>query len=531
MGGYRAGRTRRQILRTAGAGAAVWGVGQALGTPSWNIIRSRRVLAQNGPDVYVITLDDCSPEYIGYYQSIVPTAYQGPIHTPELDALFADSWTSSSCRATVPVCAASRSSFLAAAPAAATGVFGASGLFPPINQFVARVASGQLVTLPGVLTSLGLDTAVRGKIDHNGALFDLPGQIVENGAYTSIAAMFNDPAYSPDGRPGSDFSFMPYAALPAGVTHVDELRTDEQIARINAPYNGQRVDFLGFVMPHVPRTVAQSWIDLYDLADIQLRTTPAEVAVDQADIPATHLGLLEGPYILGQTRYDFMVANGTEDGLKEHIRHMLATLSHTSFQIGRLRTALDAAGRPYVIVLTADHGYHMAEKGHYAKGTLYDKALLAPLAVYSSDPNPSYPVGDSDKPVSLLGLAKSVAALAGVAPGSVPAQWQGNAFDDPTNYCTEHSWGSDEPTQSRALVFRAVATNTTYKIIVHPGDASELYDLTADPGETDNRLVADGAAAMAQRAEVDRELRQRARRQRAAEWLASGGRPTDPQYV
>lgn len=523
---------RRRVLQAFGGGVAAWSAGQVLGEPSWNVIRSRKALAQAGPDVYVVTLDDCSPEYLGYYQSVVPTAYQGPIHTPELDALFADSWTASSARATVAVCNASRPAFLTGADSTRTGIFGGETFLDPapVNAFFAKVTSGQLVSLPGFLTAQGLDTATRGKVDHTGGLFNIAGQIVHKGTYTSIAAMLNDPAYAPQGAYGVDFSYMPYAALPMGVPHVDELRVDEQIARINSPYTGQRVDFLGLAMPHVPRTVHQSWIDLYDLADIDLRTTAAEITADQADIPARHLGLLEAPYLLGLPRAQWMQNNITEDGLKQHIRHMLATLSHTSFHLGRLRDALDTAGRPYVIVLTADHGYHLGEKGHYAKGTLYDKSLLTPLSVYCSDANPAYPVGNTTKPISLLGLAKTVAQLAGISDGAIPGLWAGNRFDDASNYCTEHTWGIDAATQSRALVFRAQATQTTFKLVVHPGDASELYDLTADPAETDNLFVANSPEAGAQLAEVDGELRQRARRQRAREWLARGGRPTQDPY-
>ena len=51
------------------------------------------------------------------------------------------------------------------------------------------MAAGQLVTLPGLLTSLGYDTATRGKVDHTGALMSVAGQIGEEGTFTSILAL------------------------------------------------------------------------------------------------------------------------------------------------------------------------------------------------------------------------------------------------------------------------------------------------------------------------------------------------------
>lgn len=497
--------------------------------------------ASSAPDVYVVTLDDCPAEYIGYYQSLLPTAYQGPIVTPELDALFAASWTATSARATTANCAASRSAFLTGSGATQTGVFGeeGGGVGAAIAGFLDKVTTGQLISLPGVLTAQGRDTAARGKVDHTGGLFGIAGQIGQQGVHTSIGALYADPDYAPYGIVGPDLTFMPYGSLPAGVAHVDALRADEQIARINEPYTGPRVDFLGFAMPHTPRTVHQSWIDLYDLADIQLRTTPAEVATDQADIPSTARTDLESPYFYGDPRFDWMYANLTTDQLKEHVRHMLATVSHTSFQIGRLKAALDAAGRPYHLVITSDHGYHLGEKGHYAKGTLYDKALRVPLAIYSSQGSTDYPAGNVTHPLTLAGLARTVAQLAGVADAAIPPQWGGPRFDATGTACTVHTWGADAATQSTALVFRSSTSGIDFKLIHHPGDAGELYNLTADPDEIDNLLVPNPPADAAQSTSATREaalkdaeaeLTVRGRRQRAAEWLASGGRPLDAQY-
>ena len=78
------------------------------------------------------------------------------------------SWTSSSARATVAVCAASRAGFLTGSLASETGWDGDEGyaIAGPYGAFVDKVADGTLVSLPGFLTSRGLDTSVRGKVDH-----------------------------------------------------------------------------------------------------------------------------------------------------------------------------------------------------------------------------------------------------------------------------------------------------------------------------------------------------------------------------
>lgn len=358
-------------------------------------------------------------------------------------------------------------------------------------------------------------------------MFEIPGQVGTAGTHTSISALLQDPAYAPDGVIGSDLSYLAIATLPPDVAHVDRLRVDEQIARIDAPYGGQRAAFLGFVMPHTPRAVHQQWLDLYDPADIRTRSTAAEVVADISDVPATELEYLARPYINGVSRGEVMYTSLTEEQRKTHVRYVLATLSHTSHQIGRLLDHLHDANRPFVVVLTADHGYHMGEKGHWEKGTLYDKALLTPLGIYSSEADATYPVGNTDWPVSLLGLAKTVTQLAGIDPAELPEAWGGVRFDDPAGTCTEHLWGRNPAGQSRALVFRGGPR--TYELIVHPGDAVEMYNLTDDPGEIDNltvpdppadRAVADEPTRVAWNAEAHAELDLRGRRQRASDWRA-----------
>lgn len=531
--------TRRRALQALGGGtaAALLTVTRGSDDARLRVESSRRAWStQTGPDIYVVTVDDCPTDYIGYYQQRLPTAYEGPIFTPELDEILAQSWVATSARATEAECPSSRSSFLSAAGPDRTGVHGGAGLLvtSALRRFVEKVDRSELVALPGYLTARGFDTATRGKVDHDRQLFDLSGQIVENGIYTKISTLLNDPAYAPSGPFGSDASGMALGTLPPAVEHVDALRVDEQIARINAPYAGQRVDFLGLFLPHTPRSIHQRWLDRYDLADVALRTTPEEVAADLADIPDTNLAYLERPYLFGVPRGQWMFENLTEDALKQHVRHMLASVSHSSFQIGRLKSALDAVGRPYVMILTSDHGYHLGEKGHYGKGTLYDKALRVPLAVYSSEPNNAYPTGDADHPVSLLGLPKTVVELAGVPDSELPAQWEGNRFGDQAGNCTRHSWGPDPAAKSTALVFKT-KQGRTFKFISHPGDDGEVYNLTDDPAEFHNLAApAPESSADQQRAaqiqEADAELGLRARKERAREWKERDGRLSDPRY-
>jgi arylsulfatase A-like enzyme len=525
--------SRRSVLAgIAGSGVALTGGGAAgarelLATGAGAGLSG----AADGPDVVLITLDDLPPGFIGYYQDKVGIAYGGATSTPEFDALFAASWTSSSARANVPVCFGSRSSFLAAASPEEIGVFGDepwAGNPALLQEFLDGVSSGALTTLPGFATGRGISTSVRGKVDHSGLLFDIPGQVESAGTFTRLADYLNDLEYAPSGVMADDLSYMPSAVLPDNVVHFDELRTNELIQRINEPYTGQRFDMIGLGLAHTPRTVHQVWWDLFPLEEIELMATLPEVYADVVDIPQRHLDIMHGYYWPGGlNRFEWLASLG-DAAMARHVRAMLASVAHCSYQVGRIHDALEATGRDYHLVVTSDHGYHLGEKMKYAKKTLYDQSLLVPATIYSSTPHPRFPVGNTTHPIDLLGLARTIADLLGIPTVDMPAQWQGMPWDI-TGQCTKSTLGVDETTASRALVFETKA-GATLKIIVHPGDASELYDLTADPAEFDNLLVPNPPAGLAladagQRAEMlagaEAELVDRARTlEQGVDWFA-----------
>lgn len=146
-------------------------------------------------------------------------------------------------------------------------------------------------------------------------------------------------------------------------------------------------------------------------------------------------------------------------------------------------------------------------------------------------------MGISDKPVSLQGLAASVANLTGIDEGDTPEQSGGNRFDDSSSHCTVHTCGWDGTSDSMALVFSG--GGNVHKIILHADDDDEHYNLTVGPGETDNlsnveapegAIVIDPAERADMRAAAQKDLDLRALQQRAAEWLARGERPDSPLY-
>ena len=99
-----------------------------------------------------------------------------------------------------------------------------------------------------------------------------------------------------------------------------------------------------------------------------------------------------------------------------------ATTSFVDAQVGKVLNKLKETGldKNTIVVFTSDHGYHLGEKGHWQKQTLYDRATKVPLII-------SGPGIKSDKkilnsPVELVDLYKTIMDLTGI---SIPAFVQG----------------------------------------------------------------------------------------------------------
>ena len=154
-------------------------------------------------------------------------------------------------------------------------------------------------------------------------------------------------------------------------------------------------------------------------------------------------------------------------------------------QIRQLFAVLDRAGvlRDAVIVITADHGEEFGEHGEVLHGhTLYDAAIRVPLIIVA----PGYPNGQVVKePVSLLDVAPTILALAGVAP---EARHEGRSLlplmrgDAPLTrpIVSELEPLGGEPEQR---VHSAAILSGGRKMLLGTNGAIEVYDLDADPGE------------------------------------------------
>ncbi len=163
-------------------------------------------------------------------------------------------------------------------------------------------------------------------------------------------------------------------------------------------------------------------------------------------------------------------------------------IRYTDEQIGCLldEVARTPRGPRTLMAVTADHGEEFWEHGGVGHGdTLYDEVLRVPLIFSGAGLATPGRVVHAD--VSLTDLMPTLLAFAGL---KTPPACQGRSLEDLLRLSGKPSLPADAPIFAETAVRRPLLAVRTagWKAIFSPADqkASELYDLSADPGETRN---------------------------------------------
>ena len=173
----------------------------------------------------------------------------------------------------------------------------------------------------------------------------------------------------------------------------------------------------GIFRPHIPWFNPQKYVDLYPTENIQL---PKFQENDLADVP------LPGKNLAYSTTNFTMeddlqndIENTEQETIKkeglwqEALQGYLASVSYADAQFGKLLDALENS--PYadntIIVLWSDHGWHLGEKEHWRKGTLWEEVTRVPLIIYAPDKMTNQ---TCSQPVSLIDIYPTLIDLCGL---------------------------------------------------------------------------------------------------------------------
>ncbi len=165
--------------------------------------------------------------------------------------------------------------------------------------------------------------------------------------------------------------------------------------------------------------------------------------------------------------------------LKKMVQCYQASADFADEMVGRLVDKLDATGKAdnTIIVLWADHGYHLGDKESCVKFTLWEKANRVPFIIVA--PGVTRPGSRCDRPVGLIDIYPTLVELAGLPPKK---DLDGTSLvpllKDPTR-----NWHPALMTMGKG---NHAVRSDRWRYIRYSDGTEELYDHTNDPWEWTN---------------------------------------------
>ena len=439
-------------------------------------------------NVLFIAVDDLN-DWVGFLSNAAhPGAggCPGPVFTPHLDRLAARGTAFTNAHCAAPVCCPSRAAVMSGLLPTSTGIYN--------NQHWWKPNLPDLRTIPIHFRENGYHTVGAGKIYHHTAGNNPPGQWDD---YQRM--LFNDngwirhgsPLYpwtAPKSRPAA----FPYSGIKLysgeadwGVLPQPEASYDDSLVADYAVNYLQTLEqrghekpfFLacGLFHPHMPWYVPRKYLDLYPLDKIVLPPAPGDDLADVPD-PGRKLAL----------RKSGDLSRLREAGKwKTAVQHYLASITFADTLVGRVLAALDrspAAGNT-IIVLWSDHGWHLGEKGHWHKRTLWEEATRVPFIIVAPG------VGDSNQrcaqAVSLVDIFPTLIELCSLPPvrnldGMSLVPWlldPGRKRLQPAITIEERGHVSVRTAHYRAIHYQT----SEWELYDHRNDPNEWTNLARDP--------------------------------------------------
>ncbi|MEM7012597.1 MAG: sulfatase [Verrucomicrobiota bacterium] len=250
----------------------------------------------------------------------------------------------------------------------------------------------------------------------------------------------------------------------------DTLSANRAIAALNQDHSKPFFIVCGTFNPHMAWFVPQKYYDMFPLDEVEV---PKLNPDDFADIPPL------ADEVVGRKR-NFTKAV-LEAGLhKSAVQAYLATTAYVDAQHGRVLDALEKS--PHrdntIVIFISDHGFHLAEKDHWQKGTLWQEATNSMLL--ARVPGLTKPGGVTDRCVSLQDLYPTLVELCGI---EKPSHVDGKSFV-PLLKDPQAGW---ESTAISYLYNQYASIRTEqFRFTRYKDGQMELYDHSRDPREWTN---------------------------------------------
>lgn len=351
------------------------------------------------PNILFIAIDDLNT---------CPEGFNGEttVHTPNLTKLadMGVRFTNAHCAA--PACNPSRASVMTGLAPATTGVYLNS------NDWRANQVVQGRATLPQHFQNHGYTTLGGGKLYHSaslsggmheGYLDAKPWDEYYPSKKQQLPDELEPPRIPMNGSPKQYRGYMDWAALDI---ETDEMADAKVVAwaekQLSREHDKPLFLAVGIYRPHIPWWTPQEYFDRSPIENVEL---PKVIKNDLADVPEV------GRAMRKQGWHDWMEENGK---WREAVQGYNASVSFTDDMVGRLLAALEAGpmANNTIIVLWADHGYHLGQKEHWEKFALWEQTTRVPLIVAA--PGEFQQGRNCSEPVSLLDIFPTLNELCGI---------------------------------------------------------------------------------------------------------------------
>ena len=401
------------------------------------------------------------------------------VRTPHIDALAEDGVVFETAYSNAPLCAPSRASMMTGKLPSKIGVYdnGAelSSSIPTIAHYLR--AAGYATCLAGKMHFVGADQL-------HGFEERVTSDIVPADFGWMPAGQDSEPAWKDsalDEWPNMKPVIEAGPCIRSLAMDFDDEVAFQSVRKIHdyARDPGRTPFFLtaSFIEPHEPYATTQAYWDRFDHDAIPAPNVPF-IPYRQQDAHSRRL------YNLSKV--------GEEDVTDDHIRNArhayCGMMSNIDDKIGALRQALEDTGLldSTVIIVTADHGGMLGERGLWGILNFHEWASRVPLIFHAPSHLPARRVGGA---VSLVDLLPTMVELAGGDPGadiihaidgvSLAPLMAGGTEATPRTVLAEFC---AEATISPCLMIR----RGPYKLVYCADDPPLLFDLDKDPDERDN---------------------------------------------
>ncbi len=425
--------------------------------------------AKTPPNIISISVDDMN-DWVGCL------GYRG-VHTPHVDALAKRGVLFSNAHCASPLCNPSRTALLTGQAPHSTGIYDNDQFWKP------NLPDAE--TLPVFLRKGGYTVAGAGKIFHHTSGMNPPDQWDE----FQLQA-FDDPWYrrdewypwnkkvpAPAGHPFNGLQNFPgefdWGVPPAAESEYGDIKAIEFGEKFLK--RGHSKPFflaVGLWHPHIPMYSPQKYFDLYPPGDVRMPEVPEN---DLDDVPETGKQFAA----FRRDEYNRIVKEGK---WRDSVRAYLAAISFADAMVGRLLTAIESSPQASntMVIFWSDNGWHLGEKQHFHKSTLWQRSTHVPLIF--AGPGLRQTGVARKQAVSLIDLYPTIADLCGL---EKRRQLDGESLQP----LLANASAKRKPALVAYLPGNFAVRDERYRYVRYSDGGEELYDEQTDPDDFKNRAA------------------------------------------